>query len=117
MLGLQTKPGVPWVRNSVLASYGAVQKIAAVELNGGLRSPHFHNSPSVWIMQFGSLLEVLRFVIQDKIVVVAMPLVKLFLVLVNSVTGRRQLAKIKRCARNRAEFSGRNKGRVHGSKS
>src|SRR5690348_15466565 len=74
MLGLQAESGATRILHPSLARYGAVQKIAAIELHSRLRGPHFQHAPGTRVIGSGSQH---RFAggspIQNKIVIVAAP--------------------------------------------
>src|SRR4051812_20459605 len=94
MLGFETETEAAIVNLAVLAFDGAVKEIAGIELHAWLRSQHFHRAPGCWLVYICRCSQDARLPSQDKVVVIAISELKLFIVLLNSRADCRDRSEI-----------------------
>ena len=101
------------VHLTVLAGDRPVQKISGIKLHAGLVGQYLQHAPAGWFINFGRLGHLPTAIVEHPVVIVAMPLLQLIVVGIDSCADLGRLAEIERCSFNRGQFSGWNQILIH----
>ena len=113
MLRLQAKGSALLVGVSTLPDDGSIEKIAGIELNCRFGRKDFHHSPAVGLAYPGGQRQALVFAVDYKGVIVSTPQLQLLIIVIDARADGRGPSEIQGRALDRAQFSGRNQGRVN----
>src|SRR6185437_14395470 len=85
VLGLQAESATAWIRNAAFPLDCAIQKISGIKLNPGLIGQDLQHTPTSGLINFGRLRKFTA-AVKHPVVIVAVALLQLIVVIVNSCT-------------------------------
>src|SRR5215470_4290983 len=96
-----------------LACNRSIQKVAGIELHAWFVGQHLKNAATRWIVNFSSFSELFASAVEHPVVIVAVALLDLIVVSVNSGTHSARLAEVKRGPFNGRQLPSGNQIVIH----
>ena len=112
-MGLEAKAGAMGVRLAAFADRGAVEEIAAVELDAGFLRPHFQGPARSGLRDDGRERELAGLIVEHPVVIVAAGELQLFLWRVDALADTVRVREVERRAGDAGEFAGGDKAGIH----